>query len=176
MDITGPGVLPGTRVIGIGTGLGGGPGTYVVNKSQTFPLLTFPITGASVSFQGSISGFILTAVGVTGTIVPGLAIQGSPTPGFDPTDDIVVASAGPPAILGTKIVTQLSDIGSTPVATATGVTASLGASSITVPVGTTGIAAGQLMEGNGIPQGTFVTPTYTTGTTVGLVDYLGNPV
>jgi hypothetical protein len=182
MDITGSGVLPGTQVIGIGTGVGGADGTYLVNKPQTIPLATFLISGVGVSFQGAISDRILTVVSfVTGTtITHGLDIQGSPTPGFDPTDDIIIgapSTLGPPpspAIPPTEIITQLSDIGSTPVVTTTAV-AALGASTITVATGTSGgILAGQLVEGSGVPQGTFVSASYTTGTSIDLVDYLGN--
>jgi hypothetical protein len=165
MKITGPGVLPGTEIIALGSALGGADGTYIVNKSQVVPLLTFPISGASTSFNGAISGTILTAVTpVTGTITHNLIISGS-----------IVTSTGTKSIFAnTRIITQLSDIGSTPQATTTA-TGALGATSITV-ASATGIVAGQLLEGEGIPQGTFVVATYTSGTTIDLVDYQGTAV
>ena len=163
-EVFGPGVTAGTTITALGSGTNVA-GTYVVSTGQTVPE-PLAITGASsaFSFNGSINRTVLTIFGtVTGTITYGTTISGS-----------YVGAAGVASILpGTKIVSQLTATNA-PAAT-TAAYGNLGDSSIVVSVATN-VAAGQLVSGTGIPAGTFVKSTYTTGTTVDLVNSAGTAV
>jgi hypothetical protein len=114
------------------------------------------ITAATVysgNAVGSISGTTLTITNINaGSITTGSAITGTGI------------------IWGTFIITQLTST-STAIATTTASAAS-GATSVTV-TSATGIAANQLITAVGIPAGTFVSASYVSGTTVGLVDKFG---
>jgi hypothetical protein len=110
------------------------------------------------TFTASISGSVMTVmVANPGTVIFGAALTG---------DGVSV---------GTVVQAQLT---STETAITTKSYASGGASGATsfVVNNSTGIAAGQLISGLGVPAGTYVSDRYVSGTTINLVNRLRQPV
>lgn len=188
--VTGPGIVPSTTITALGTGINLS-GTYIVTPGQAIQLQQLEtITGpGSLSFKGYINGTVLSVTSVTaGTIAVGNTISGNFT-GTSPTASIAASttivrqlSAFGTAVASTTIpgvttTTTTAPGGSTTTTTsATTTTAAPGpVTSLTVS-SATGVAAGQLVAGAGIPLGTFVAASYTSGTTINLVDYLGATV
>ena len=118
----------------------------------------FAATVYTITFNGSISGTTLTVTGSpTGILYSGMSI-----------------SSGSSINAGTTIVNQISGDSSNKQATVALTSGgSLGTNTFVV-ANSTGIVAGQLVTGTGMPNGTYVISTYTTGTTITLVDAAGN--
>ena len=111
--ITGPGVLPGTVITGLGSGTTGGPGTYTVNVTQSVNSATLTaITGATPAptlVTGSITSSVLNVVSVSsGAVSAGQAISGTNYPGV-----VLSGSAGGGAG-AYNIVTFSQNVGSQP--------------------------------------------------------------
>ena len=183
--VTGPGIAAGTTITALGTGTNLA-GTYIVTPGQAVQLQQInTITGpGSLSFKGYINGTTLSVTSVTaGTIAVGNTITGTFT-GTSPVASILGSTtilrqlsafgtaAASTTIFGIVTTTTTSAPGvSTTTTTSAPTTTTTAAPSASIAVSSaTGIAAGQLVAGVGIPLGTFVASSYTSGTTINLVD------
>jgi hypothetical protein len=183
--VTGPGIIAGTTITALGTGTNLA-GTYIVTPGQAIQLQQLEtITGQSgaLSFKGYINGTTLSVTSVTaGTIAVGNTITGNFT-GTSPAAAILASTtivrqlsafgtaAASTTIFGIVTTTTTSAPGLTTTTTSAPTTTTTAAPSSSIIVSSaTGIAAGQLVAGVGIPLGTFVASSYTSGTTINLVD------
>ena len=135
--------------------------TDITLAYPTSPLITATATATThATATGTVSGISTTeltiAGSITGSFVSGMALSGG------------TLSTNP------YIITQKTGTNAT-AATPTRASGGLTGTNTFVVSSDTGIVAGQIVSGLNLPVGTFVSSSYLNGTTITLVDYLGNP-
>ena len=112
------------------------------------PVITYSTPTTVVAFTGTMAGNVLTATAVTGTFAVGQAIAGTSVPST------------------TVITAQLTPTGATAVTSTTLVSGGLIGAFTFIVNSPTGIIAGQILSGTGIPNSTFVKDVNTSTNTV----------